>query len=143
MPVVADVMKSDPLVFTGSETMEAAIREFAQRQIGAAPIVIDGKLAGMVTETALLDVVFDPQLRTAPVSEAADGEFRAVDAASPLGRAAHQFGLTAVDCLPVVDGESFVGMLLRRDVLACALDAGDTPWNPLAEMTGYAPTPTS
>lgn len=143
MKTVADVMQTNPLTLTGSEPLQSVIEQFAASGVNSAPIVVGGKLVGMVPETALLDVFFDPQLLAAPVAETAVAEFRTIAPMAPLGRAAHLFGLTGLDCLPVVEGDVFAGLVRRRDVLACALTGDAVAWNPVAEMTGFAPPATT
>ena len=136
MSNVAEIMQCEPVSFTGEETLEEAIRALREADISCAPIVVDGRLTGMVSEVALLDVYFDPQLRTAPVSDVAAQECRVVEPMTPLGRAAHLFGLTGLDCLPVVVGDQFMGLLRRRDLLSYALQAPAERWEPLARLVG-------
>ena len=75
----------------------------------------------MISELALIDVVFDPQVKDAPVSDYMNPEVHLVHPDDPLSRAAQLFALYSFRRLPVVENGKLVGIVTRRDLMNFAL----------------------
>lgn len=141
---VADVMHSDwPTLETG-DTVETAIKLFAERAISGAPVVEDGRLAGIVTEGDLIfqdaEEVKGPgfldilggmiplgnweeyrreTLKSAGVSvgQVMTQEVTTVSADASLSEAATVMAEERMRLLPVVSEDRLRGVLTRMDIL--------------------------
>src|SRR5205085_6509720 len=106
-----------------------------QNHIGGAPVVdAEGELIGMISELALIDVVFDEAVKNAPVSKFMTVEVQVVYPYESLSRAAQLFALYAFRRLPVVENGKLVGIITRRDLMNHALETGQVLADPLVEM---------
>jgi CBS domain-containing protein len=122
-------------------TVAEAIAFLTENHIGGAPVVSNGKLVGMISEIALIDVVFDPTVKDAPVSKYMTIEVQSVGSHEPLSRAAQLFALYAFRRLPVVDDGKLVGILTRRDLMNYALRSTEQLSDPLVDLfPALAPT---
>src|SRR5258708_38665076 len=84
-------------------SVEQTIELLTQNHIGGAPGVSeDGALIGMISELALIDVVFDPPVNDRPISKYMSIELHVVRPDQPLMRADQFFALYAFLRLPVV-----------------------------------------
>ena len=116
-------------------TVADTIRFLTENHVGGAPVVErDGELVGMISELALIDVVFDEKVAKAPVSKYMTIEVQAVSPHESLSRAAQLFALYAFRRLPVVENGKLVGIITRRDLMNHSLQSGQTMGDPLVEM---------
>jgi len=53
---VTQLMTREPITVTPDSGLKAAVKIFIERKVGAIPVVVDGRLAGIVTEIDLLRV---------------------------------------------------------------------------------------
>jgi acetoin utilization protein AcuB len=114
-------------------------RELMERhRVNQLPVLLDGKLVGIVTDRDLRDAfpsVFDsplverkrPQVtttdpRTVSVEMVMTAEATTVGAAASMADAARLMRKMRIGALPVVDGGRVVGMLTRSDVLEAFTD---------------------
>jgi tRNA nucleotidyltransferase (CCA-adding enzyme) len=127
---------SDQVVTLRPETtMAEAIRMLTKHHLGGAPVVsVAGTLEGMISDSALLDVVFDPAVKGTPVSEYMDREVHVVNVDDPISCAAQLFALYSFRRLPVVDHGQLVGIVTRRDLMNHALESNESLTEPLFEM---------
>jgi tRNA nucleotidyltransferase (CCA-adding enzyme) len=116
-------------------TLMEAVDTLCQHHLSGAPVVTEsGDIVGFVSESELMDVLFDVTARRAPVSEyMTDGTY-AVEADDSVASAASLFALYGVRRLPVVENGALVGIVTRRDLLRCALGGGGAINNPLVEL---------
>jgi acetoin utilization protein AcuB len=56
---VADIMKKNVITITDATPLEEAARVMADNQIGALPVLHDGKLVGIITETDLFKIFLE------------------------------------------------------------------------------------
>jgi len=119
---VASAMMTDPYVTDPETSLEAASAVMATHKIGCLPVVVRGKLVGIITRTDLLTAFAQEPVRP-DVTEAAtarDVMQANVLVARPddsLLDAAHRLLQNNIRHLPVVDGEGkLLGMLSDRDV---------------------------
>jgi CBS domain-containing protein len=111
------------------------IRFLTENHIGGAPVVDDsGKLVGMISELALIDVVFEEKVASAPVSNFMTVDVQTVSPHDSLARAAQLFALYAFRRLPVVENEKLVGIITRRDLMNYAIQSKQIMRDPLVEM---------
>jgi CBS domain-containing protein len=116
-------------------TLAEAVRILTDLHIGGAPVVeADGTVVGIISELALIDVVFDPAARDALVSDHMTPEVHVVDPEDPLSRPAQLFALYSFRRLPVVEDGKLVGIITRRDLMNYALRTGERLTDPLIEL---------
>ena len=56
---VGACMTSDPLTISSDATVAEAARQMRNHKIGGLPVVADGQLVGIITETDLLDFLIE------------------------------------------------------------------------------------
>jgi CBS domain-containing protein len=116
-------------------TVAEAIRILTEQHIGGAPVATnDGCVIGVISELALIDVVFDPEVQDAPVSDYMTHEVHVVHPDDPLSRAAQLFALYSFRRLPVVAQGKLVGVVTRRDLMNYALRTKALLTDPLLEL---------
>ncbi|MBA2693610.1 MAG: CBS domain-containing protein [Rubrobacter sp.] len=141
---VGDVMHSDWPTLGTEDTVEAAIKLFAERGVSGAPVVEGEALSGIVTEGDLifrdaedvkgpgfLDILGGmiplgdweeyrrETLKSAGVTvgQVMTREVTTVSADAPLSEAATMMAEERMRLLPVVEGDRLRGMLTRMDIL--------------------------
>ena len=116
-------------------TVQEAIEFLTQQHIGGAPVVNDhGELVGMISELALIDVVFSPAVKDEPVSDYMTTEVHSVESKDPLSRAAQLFTLYKFRRLPVVENGKLVGIFSRRDLMNYSLRSSNLLTDPLVDL---------
>src|SRR6185503_2979862 len=102
MVTIREVMNGQVAVVSPDATVRETIELLTTKHIGAAPVIDGGgELVGMISELALLDVVFDEPVRDEPVSKFMNTDLHVVHPDEPLSRAAQLFALYAFRRLPV------------------------------------------
>lgn len=135
MFTIGQVMNRQVRSLEPTTTVADAIRFLTKNHTGGVPVTSsDGALVGMVSELALIDVVFDEAVQHVPISSYMTAELHSVRPDEPLSRAAQLFTLYAFRRLPVVDNGKLVGILTRRDLMNHALHSRCTLSDPLLEI---------
>ncbi len=135
MTEIRDIM-SEPVVAVRPETTLAEAMEIlTQLHAGGAPVVsANGTLIGIISDQALIDVVFDAAARCAPVSQYMTPDVQYVQPGDPLSRAAQLFALYSYRRLPVVEVGKLVGIVSRRDLINHSLRSNELLTEPLLEL---------
>lgn len=129
-----DVMSTNLLTLTPATTLGETLAIFVEKGISGAPVVDGDELVGVISELGLFDVLFDPNLRSAPVADFMTREVRTIDETESLGHIAHMFALYGIRRLPVLRDGRLAGIVSRRDLLKIAL-SNDAPLpEPLKEL---------
>lgn len=116
-------------------TVAEAIAILSQHHVSEAPVVNDnGQLVGVISELALLDVIFDPAVKDAPVSKFMTIEVQSVNPDVPLSHAAKMFAFHSFQRIPVVEAGNLVGVLARRDLMNYAIQTSQLLTDPLIEL---------
>ena len=119
---VRQVMNENVFAVRSETTVEEAIDFLTRKHIGGAPVVNDqGELVGMISELALIDVVFDESVKFDPISKFMTTEVQVVRPDESLMRAAQFFALYAFRRLPVVESGKLIGIITRRDLMNYSL----------------------
>lgn len=135
MPTISDVMQKDVEVVRPDATLREAIMVLCEGGISGAPVQADnGKLVGIISEYALMDVLFDPELKNAKVSDHMTPEVHSLTEEDTLTHAVHKFIIYGVRRLPVMRGEELVGIVSRRDLMRACLDFEEPLVAPLQEF---------
>ena len=80
------------------------------------PVMDEGKLVGVVTEDDIIQFVFGkPELMTAPVEDAMESAFIKLDRTESLNNLVAM--LRVQPYAAIMDGEDFLGLITRSDVL--------------------------
>jgi len=109
----------DELVTVGpDDSITSVCRTLESRRVGSALVVGDGTLAGILTERDIVRAVADgTDLDATPASDYMSQVVTTIAANEPLGTAAQLMTSQGIRHLPVVDGDSLVGVLSIRDVM--------------------------
>jgi CBS domain-containing membrane protein len=115
---IDDVMNRHVVTLTTYATLGEAATLLAEQQIGSAPVVNSrGEVEGVISEFALMDLLFDRGLESAAVVDFMSRELYTLSPRDSLTRAIHMFVLYGVHRLPVVEERTLVGIVTRRDLL--------------------------
>jgi tRNA nucleotidyltransferase (CCA-adding enzyme) len=135
MGKVRDIMNTRVVGIRPDATLAQAVAILTQQHIGGAPVVTaEGAVVGVISELALIDVVFDSDAKDAPVSEYMTPEVHTVHPDDPLSRPAQLFALYSFRRLPVVQDDKLVGIVTRRDLMNYALRENELLTDPLIEL---------
>lgn len=115
---VQEAMTSNPAAVTPDTTAQEAARLMKSEDVGALPIVEDGRLIGVVTDRDLsVRVVAEARGAETPVSEVASKDIVTIDPQQSLEEAARLMAEHQVRRLPVVEEDGrLVGVLAQADV---------------------------
>jgi CBS domain-containing protein len=118
MLAAKDIM-TDELVTTRPDApIEEAIDQLLDREISGLPVTDKhGHLVGIITEFAMLAMVYDQQVKNHTVEQHMTRELITVDADDPISRVADLCIVHRVRRLPVMKNGRLVGLIARRDVL--------------------------
>jgi CBS domain-containing protein len=135
MTVIRDIMTKDVVAVRPETTLAEAVQVLTEHHIGGAPVVsADGALVGVISELALIDVVFEPDVKQAPVGQYMAEDVQFIAPNEPLARAAQLFALYSFRRLPVVERGKLVGIVSRRDLMNHALRTNELLTEPLVEL---------
>ena len=135
MPTISDIMHSEVVTLSPDTTLGDAITLLCEHSISGAPVVSDeGKLVGVISEFALMDVLFDPNLKNAKVSQYMTPEVHCLTEDDTLTEAVHMFAIYGVRRLPVVRNGKLIGIVSRRDLMQYSLKLKKPLAAPLQEF---------
>jgi tRNA nucleotidyltransferase (CCA-adding enzyme) len=126
MHTAEQVMQRNVVSLLPTTTVEQAIRLLRELGFSGAPVVDrDGTLVGIISEFALLEIVYDPSIRTRPVSRFMTRDVLTVTEDTALSDIATLFVRHRIRRVPVVRDGQLVGVVSRPDLLSHVLEAGD------------------
>jgi CBS domain-containing protein len=118
MLTAAEMMTEELVTISPESSIQEATELLLDKQISGLPVVDhDGRLVGVITEFALLAMVYDQTVQHHPVSRHMTREVITVDAGDPINRIADLCIVHRVRRLPVMKSGRLVGLIARRDVL--------------------------
>jgi CBS domain-containing protein len=133
--LVRDIMNSGVVGVSPDATLAEAVNTLTELHIGGAPVVdAEGAVVGIISELALIDVVFDPLAKESLVSAHMTPEVHVIHPDDPLSRPAQLFALYSFRRLPVVEDGKLVGIVTRRDLMNYSLRTGALLTDPLIEL---------
>ena len=134
MTVIRDIMTKNVFAVRPETTLAEAVEVLTDHHIGGAPVVSEGELVGIISELALLDVVFDADARHAAVAHYMEQDVQSVSPDESLSRAGQLFALYAFRRLPVVENGKLVGIVSRRDLMNHSLRTNELLTEPLMAL---------
>ena len=127
MLTAGEIMTDQLITVRPEDSIEDAIQLLLSEEISGMPVSDDkGHLVGVITEFALLGVVYDRQINNQTVEQHMTRELITVDISDPVSRIADLCIVHRVRRLPVMKHSKLVGVIARRDVLR-ALHEAEVP----------------
>ena len=126
MYTAKQVMQRNVVSILPTATVEQAIRLLRELGFSGAPVVDrNGTLVGIISEFALLEIVYDPSIRRAPVSRFMTRDVLTINEDTALNDIATLFVRHRIRRVPVVRDGRLVGVVSRPDLLSHVLEAGE------------------
>jgi CBS domain-containing protein len=127
MTTVREVMSTDPITVEPTTTMVSAAHAMAAVHVGSALVLEAGTLVGILTERDIMRSIASSSsadaARVSPVSAWMTPEPETIHPDAPAGDALDLMLSRGFRHLPVVNGDTIVGVVSMRD-LARALSKG-------------------
>ena len=119
-----DIMTENVVIISPQASIQEAIETLLNQEFSGLPVADkDGKLVGIVTEFALLGLVYDDRMRGDAVTKYMTTEVLTVDVNDPVSKVADLCLVHRVRRVPVMDQGRLVGLIARRDVLRALYEA--------------------
>jgi CBS domain-containing protein len=115
---VADVMTNASVTESPGDSLRSAAETMWKQQTGSL-LVMDGeRLVGIITERDVMKAVARGRdVDTTPVSEIMTRDVLTVQPTTSLHQAAREMAARWIRHLPVIDGDSVVGVVSQRDLV--------------------------
>jgi CBS domain-containing protein len=121
-----DVMCKEVVSISSDSTVEQAIRILLDNNISGAPVVDDnGNLIGIISEFRLLEPIYQPELRSAPITEFMTRDVLTVTEDTMLSDVVSILVVQRIRRVPVVRDGRLVGLVSRPDLIRYVLESGD------------------
>lgn len=118
MLTAAAIMTDELVTIHPDAPIMDAIELLIEKKISGLPVVDDGgRLVGVITEFAMLAMVYDHDVQDQTVRQHMTTEVISVEVDDPIGRVADLCIVHRVRRLPVMKNGRLVGVIARRDVL--------------------------
>jgi CBS domain-containing protein len=112
------IMTSDVVTIHTGASIKEAIELLIEKQISGLPVVDGGgHLVGVLTEFALLAMVYDQDVQNHTVDQHMTQDVITVDVDDPVTRVADLCIVHRIRRVPVTKRGRLVGLIARRDVL--------------------------
>ncbi|HEX5104977.1 MAG TPA: CBS domain-containing protein [Pirellulaceae bacterium] len=123
---VKDAMCGKVVSILPEASVEDAIHTLLNNKISGAPVIdAAGRLCGIISQFQLLEIMYDPQIRTQSVKQFMTRDVVTVEESAFLGTAANLLVLHRIHRLPVVNGGRVVGIISRSDLLKYFVATGE------------------
>ncbi len=124
MITAREIMIEDVVTINPESSLDEAIELMLLQEISGLPVTDnEGHLVGIVTEFALLAIVYDEEIRQETVSKHMTTEVLTIEADDPIRKIADMCIVHRVRRVPVMDNGRIVGLISRRDVLKALYEA--------------------
>ncbi|MCG8450760.1 MAG: CBS domain-containing protein [Pirellulales bacterium] len=118
------IMTEEVLTIKSESSIQEAIELLLKENISGLPVTDqEGQLIGIVTEFALLAIVYDDKVRQDTIAQHMTTDVLTADADDPLNKVADHFLVHRVHRVPVLENGRIVGSIARRDVLKALYEA--------------------
>jgi CBS domain-containing protein len=124
MITAREIMRENVVTINLESSLEEAIELMLSQEISGLPVTDnEGHLVGIVTEFALLAIVYDEKIRQETISEHMTANVLTIEAGDPISKIADMCIVHRVRSVPVMENGRIVGMISRRDVLKALYEA--------------------
>ncbi len=124
MITAREIMRENVVTINLESSLEEAIDLMLLQEISGLPVTDnEGHLVGIVTEFALLAIVYDEKIRQESVSQHMTTDVLTIEADDPISKIADMCIVHRVRRVPVMDNGRIVGLISRRDVLKALYEA--------------------
>jgi CBS domain-containing protein len=121
-----DVMTTKVVSISPEASVADAVQVLIDGHISGVPVIDgQGRLVGIISEFQLLEMVFDPRIKSAPVGDLMTRDPLTVAETTSLSDVASLFVLHRIRRLPVLRDDRVVGVIARRDLLKYMLREGE------------------
>ena len=130
-----DVMNMNVVAIRPDATVEEAIRSLLEHHVSGVPIIDEqGCLAGIISEFQLLEAIYRPEVKQERVRDLMTKDVITVAEDAALSEVANMLLLHRIRRVPVVRDGKMVGIISRRDLLGCTVDAENALGEPGGEV---------
>jgi len=131
---VADVMSKDVAAISSDQTVVAAAKMMAQKNISCLVVVDDARLTGILTETDILKraLVNGKDFQDMTVAEIVSGSVPSLSPESSVLDAGKIMSENHIKRMPVTDGEKLVGVITQTDLVRTLTAYG--MWREVSEI---------
>ena len=124
MITAREIMTENVVTINPESSLEDAIELLLLQEISGIPVTDnEGRLVGIVTEFALMAIVYDQKIRQETVSKHMTTEVLTIEADDPIRKIADLCIVHRVRRVPVMEQGRLVGLIARRDVLKALYEA--------------------
>ena len=124
MITAREIMTEDVVTINPESSLEEAIELMLLQEISGLPVTDnEGHLVGIVTEFALLAIVYDDKIRQESVSTHMTTDVLTIDVDDPIRKIADMCIVHRVRRAPVMHNGRIVGLIARHDVLRALYEA--------------------
>jgi acetoin utilization protein AcuB len=119
---VRDIMTTALVTVGPTEPARRAWELMRDHRFRHLPVVVDGRLVGILSERDLRPVLLSPGLAPAAVREVMSENPTTVTPDASVEDAASLLVVKKIGCLPVLEGERLVGIVTETDLLAVLVE---------------------
>jgi tRNA nucleotidyltransferase (CCA-adding enzyme) len=113
-----DILVSEIVTISPEATVQQAVETLITHGVSGLPVVDrNGKIVGVISELALLEIVYEPDIGGQPISGYMTKDVISVEPSAPITRIADLFILHRIRRIFVVQEGKLVGLISRRDIL--------------------------
>jgi len=110
-------------VIQHDKTLFDAMQILVCKEISGIPVVDDkGKMIGIITEKDILNFVFSGNLKNTKVEEVMTKEVVSFSPETDMDTIALAIGQNRFRRVPIVEGQTVIGIVSRRDIIRAELD---------------------
>jgi chloride channel protein, CIC family len=118
----AAIMQRRVETLSSEMSLDELRQAFSRSHHRGFPVLDDGRLVGIVTQTDLTKVQAQPLAGSAPLSKIMSPRPVTVESTAPLSQVLHLLNLHKISRLPVVEGRKLVGIITRADIIRAEAD---------------------
>lgn len=134
---IRDIMRPGPFTIEASDVLGVAYVTMKRSNIRHLPVVSDGKLVGMLSERDVLAARARADAKgwyAIPVRDAMSAPVETAAPGDPLSEVEGRMAVAKIGAMPVVEGDTLVGLATIQDVLVAEVRAASAP-APIVEVT--------
>jgi CBS domain-containing protein len=124
MLTARDLQISDIITVSPEATVQETVETLITHRVSGLPVVdCDGKILGVISELALLAIVYEPDIVNKPVRDYMTKDVISVEPGTPIARITDLFILHRIRRIFVVQEGKLVGLISRRDILRASIES--------------------